>query len=528
MHTSLNFQRVTALLIAASLTPWTSACAPKKADKGAAAENIKADIAEVMAARRKRIVSMMPTEDSPKGDDEHPWLDWVKKIASTPQSTEVQKAGLHAKGDGEEQVEMLAHWLDAMKAYYVEEKIEPNEYWTQLGSARRVSKGTPWEEDTEFETLFFHAARLAKYWTLQQADSHDDRVISFFTYWKFVFDFNPKTAIYEDEVNVVCATKLGDFCKDIPMEERPFQVMRPYYEGYVKQVQAFQAKFPNSPYNTLLGRVAAIFKERGTKIAKWQEFPVLPEIRSTIPAPVRGNAILEITSKGVTVFDNAVRAVDKGWKADWTPDAKLSEEISKLTEEIRAAPSSAFNQSEVKLVAEANVPVKYFEPLLKSFIIGEHAKEWAVEWLVGRRRLDGSNRRAGYQIYVLPKEKAIAFKLRVGGKASQCSAWAVVGRDPFEAKGFQAVAYHDGKAIHLTKVGNDGAILSDQTVPSGPDSAERLDNWADGQTVTLAVAVQENVTYEQWLEALNGVALDCDKDECKLQRNQPVFIATCK
>lgn len=527
--------RLPALALVLGL-PLLPACAPKKPDKGAKAEAVVSAIDDALQNRRQRMVAALPTEDTPHAEgDEHPWLAWIKKVATTPPVADIEKAGLKARGDTAEKVELISKWLQSQKQYYIDQKIEPNEYHAALAGARRVSKGTPWEQDAEFDELFFHAAELAHTWNLFAGDPHDDRVVRFFTYWKFVFGFEPKTSIYEDEVNLLCATKLNGYCKDIPMEERPFQVMKPYYEGYLKQIADFKAKFPQSPYNAFLDRVAAQYQTRIGQVPKWEEFPKFPEIRSTLAAPVRGNAVLEINEKGVLFMDNVMRSAAKPdektgavWQADYAPDSALVEAVGKLAEDVRSTTASQYNQSNIMVLPEPKVPVRYLEPLLRSTIVGEHGKEWATMWLVGRRRADGTNRRAGFQITLLAKDKVVPFKVKSGGKPNQCTAWAVVGKDPYEAKGFQAVVFHDGKEVHTGRLGGEGILQGEQTVASGPNTADQLDTWADGQSTTLVVAVPEGVPYATLLEALNGVALDCDKDECRTLRNQPVFLATCR
>ncbi len=537
------------LLTGALLLP---ACAPKKADKGAANEAVLSAIDDALQNRRQRMVAALPVEDTPHADgDEHPWLAWIKKISTTPPVADIEKAGLKSRGDTAEKVEVLSKWLQSQKQYYIEQKIEPNEYHAGLAGARRVSKGTPWEQDAEFDELFFHAAELARTWNLFAGDPHDDRVVRFFTYWKFVFGFNPKTSIYEDEVNVICATKLDGYCKDIPMEERPFQVMKPYYEGYLKQIADFKAKFPQSPYNAFLDRVAAQYQARIGQVPKWEEFPKFPEIRSTLAAPVRGNAVLEVNEKGVLFMDNVMRSAAKPevkpgekpaektaektaekpaplWVADYAPDPTLVEAVGKLAEDVRSTTASQYNQSNIMVLPEPKVPLRYLEPLLRSTIAGEHGKEWATMWLVGRRRADGTNRRAGFQITLLAKDKVVPFKVKSGAKLNQCTAWAVVGKDLYEAKGFQAVVFHDGKDVHAGRLGGADTLQGEQIMASGPNTAEQLDTWTDSQSSTLVVAVPEGVPYSTLLEALNGVALDCDKDECRTARNQPVFLATCR
>ncbi len=527
------------LLVAATLAvPALPGCGPQKKKSEIRAEEGAAALNEAMAARRKRILAMLPTDDEP-GSEEHPWLAWIKRAVATTPANEVKKAGLKGKGSKvEDQAQADAAWLETQRDYYRNEKIAPNDYWRELSLARRAGEGQPWAEDVEFDVLFLHASELAHTHNLFAADPHDDRVTRFFTYWKWIFDFKPETSLFEEECNRLCEQKLGEFCKKIPMEERPFQIMKPYYEGYVKQVEAFKAKFPQSPYNAFLDRIAAQYKTRAAKVPGFDEFPVLPGIRSTIPAPIRGNAVLSVTQKGVALMDNLLRSPENAapdakpgapaWKPDWTPDPKLLEQAAALVEDVRSSTISAYNQSSIFIVPEAQVPVGYLESIMRAIITGERSKEWTTMILTGRRRGDASNRRAGFTLSLMAKDKAVPFKLKApGGKAMQCVAWAVVGKDLFDAKGFKPVVFHDGKQVHTGRLADDGTIQSLQSAP-GHGEGDRLETWADQQTSSIVVAVAQNAPYEAWLEALNGVALHCDKDGCGQLRTQPVFVGTCK
>ena len=540
MLRSNSLRSFLASLLLVTLLP---ACAnePKKKKSAAKSEAAATGVADVMEMRRKRIMATLPEGDEMTGD-EHPWLAWVKKGVAISPANELRKAATAVENTPvAEQAEALAKWAEAARAYYQDEKLEPNEYWNTLATARRLSAGTPWEADMEFERLMFHAAELARSWTLFDADRRDDRVLRFFTYWKFVFDFNPKTGIYEDEVNWVCGNKLGDYCKDIPMEERPTQVQKRYYEGVIAQIEAYKQKFPTSPWNPLLDRFAVKYKEKAAKVPKFEEYPVFPGIRSTFAAPLGGNAVLTITDKGVNLMDNQLRKPEDGWKPDWAPDAKLSEDIGKLVEAVRSTTQSQYNQSNILLVTLADVPMRYLEAALRATIVGEHAKEWTSAWLVGRRRGDGSNRRAGYQISILPvaaagdkknhvdatPNKTVPFSFSLDKKTWKCLAWATVGKDPYEAKAFQSIVFNDGKLVHAARISGKGELIGDQAAPSDGEGG-RLEAWGDAQATSIVIAVPETATYKQLLEAMNGVALRCDVEGCKVPRVQPVFLATCK
>lgn len=540
MLRSSLFRSVVATCVLLAFVP---ACGnqPKKKKSAVKSEAAATSLAEVMDMRRKRVMATLPDGDEMTGE-EHPWLAWIKKGVAISPANDLRKTVTDAENSPvADQAEALAKWTEAARTYYQDEKLEPNEYWTTMGTARRLAAGTPWKADLEFEVLLFHAAELARSWTLMESDRHDDRVLRFFTYWKFVFDFNPKTGIYEDEVNWVCANKLGDFCKDIPMEERPGQVQRKYFEGVAKQIEAYKAKYATSPWNPLLDRFAAVYKAKAEKLPKFEEFPIFPGMRSTFAAPLGGNAVLSITDKGVNLMDNQLRKPADGWKADWAPDAKLSEDIAKLVEAVRETTQSQYNQSNILLVTLPTVPVRYLEAALRASIVGQHAKEWSTAWLVGRRRGDGTNRRVGYQISILPVaaagdkknhvdatvNKTVPFSFTLDKKKWQCLAWANVGKDPFEAKGFQSIVFHDGKQIHAARISGTGALTSDQAAPSDGE-AGRLEPWADAQATSIVVAVPETASYKDLTEAMNGVALRCDAEGCKVPRTQPVFIATCK
>lgn len=539
LHTPVRLLSV--LIALAVALPVLQGCGEQKKKSEIRAEEGTANIADLLATRRARIVKQLPTSDDP-GDEEHPWLAWIKRSVTTTPSNDLRKIAIKAKKTAAaDQAETLAKYFEAQREYMLNEKIAPNDYMREMAPARRDAQGQPWAVDLEFDAIFFHAAEQARTYTLFAWDPHDERVIRFFTYWKYVFDFVPRTSIFEDEVNRLCDEKLNGYCKTIPMEERPFQVMRPYYEGTIAKIAGYKAKFPNSPYNPLLDRIAAHYKIRIEKVPKFEEFPVLPAIRSTMAAPLGGNAVMWVTDRGITLMDNELRkpgvapvVADKPagapWKADWLPDEGLTAQISALVQDVRSSTISQYNQSPIFIVPAPDVPVGYLEPLLRAAVVGPNAKEWPQQILVGRRRSDGSNRRAGFTISVLAADKAVPFKLKPIGakKALTCTAWAVVGKDPFEAKGFKPVVWHDGDKVTTARLADDGTLNDAQTAP-GHGDGDRLETWADQQTASMVVAVSAKAGYAKLLEALNGVAVKCGEEEgCRIPRTSPIFIATCR
>lgn len=542
----MRFRLTSAVLAAAFVLPVLPACGEKKKKSEIRAEEGATCLKDVLEARRKRLASGIPAEDE-SSSDEHPWLAWIKKGVTVSPASDIRACGVKGKGSpAEEQSEVLARFFETQRDYFLSEKAVPNEYASALLGAQRVSAGQPWEADIAFDALFFHAAELARTWTLFASEPRDDRVTRFFTYWKYAFDFKPETSIYEEEVNKLCAQKLGEFCKKLPMEDRPYLVMKPYFEAVAKQAEDFQAKHAASPFAGLAGRIAARFKERAGKVPTFDEYPVLPAIRSTVPAPYTGNAVLMVTDKGVSLMDNALRLPNPPppqpgeqpkppWKPDFSAqDPKLAEDVSKLVQDVRSSTMSAYNQSTIYVVPQAEVPVGYLEPLMRATIVGDNAKEWPTMTLVGRRRADNTNRRAGFTITLTKPDKVVPFKLKApksdsahGGKTLTCTAWAAVGKDQLEAKGFRPVVWHDGKQVHTGRLTDDGTIDGVQgAAPHG--DGDRLETWTDGQNASIVVAVPQSATYAQWLEALNGVALKCDKDECSTARSVPVFLATCR
>ncbi|MCO4761414.1 MAG: hypothetical protein KC502_07910 [Myxococcales bacterium] len=531
-------KRALVLLLALTFVPMVG-CGPKqkKKKKDIRAEKGIAKLEEIMAGRRKRLLSNLPKSDKPEGDSGHPYLEWMGKVAGTVSRTEFKKVGVIARGTKVAGVaDTLATWMGAQKKFYFNEKMSPKDYWRDAKLAFRASKGTKWEEDLAFELIFFHVGASARWHDLfaEGRGPRDDRVTYFSMYRNLVFDFKPKTSLFQEETNVLCNTKLGDYCKEIPMELRPFQVMKPYYEKIIGQLEAFKKTYPQSGYNTFVDRLIPWYQARIKAVPKWEEFPKLPGIRSTVAAPVSGNAALFVTSRGIGLMGIALRKPGQGeppWKADWTkPDTDLQTRVSQLMDDTRKSTVSNYNQSNMLLVPDPDVALTFIEPLLKSSIIGEHAKEWPTVLLVGRRRSDGSNQRAAFTITLLAADKTIPFKLKAPGakgKAKSCAAWAVVGRDKLEAKGFTPAIYHDGKQVHAGKLGADGTLRSPQSAaPHG--EGDRLEKWADSQQTSIVVAVDSDAPYKRLLEALNGVALRCADKECKTSRTQPVFVATCK
>lgn len=523
-------KRASAILLIGALLLPLAACGPKKKAKEERAEKGDDRLAELMSERRKRLAETMPASDEPDGSS-HPWLAWVGQVAGTVSRSELKKVGVIARGTPTAAMaDELGTWLESQKAFYFDEKMAPNEYWRDLSIASKSAVGKPWQLDLEFDKIFFHAAEMARTNKLFASAPDDDRVTRYFTYWLLVWGFEAKTSLFQEEVNKLCKTKLGTFCDEIPMEQRPFQVMKPYYEQVKGMIGEFRKNYPSSPYDAFLVRLDAAYDKRIAEVPAWSEKPRLVGMRSTVPAPVPGNAVLFVSDEGVTLMDNVLRKAgdpDKPWKADWAADVELEKAINLLVEDVRSSTVSNFNQSRILVLPQGDVPMRYLQSLVRATIVGEHAKEWPTMLLVGRRRADGSNERVGFLISLLETEKLVSFKLDAPGKGKvSCSAWAVVGGQRHEAKGFTAAVYHDGSKVHVGRLSPDGAYKDVQSADRHGEG-ERLEKWADAQTNSMVVAVPASATYEQWIEAMNGVALRCNEEGCKQERSNPVFLATC-
>ena len=549
MTIATNTPRILSLLLIAAMTlPLMAGCGPKKKKKVLRAENGLAKLTEVMEARRKRMLAKLPATDV-KGDaEEHPWLAWIKKFAGSQSKSEFKKVAVMARGtDIARAGDELATWLEAQKRYFRDEKMSPREYYRDMSTAARSAKGQPWAQDLEFERLFFHAAEAARTHDMfaEQWGPMDDRVTRYFTYWLLIFDFKAKSSLFQEETNTLCNAKMGDFCKEIPMEQRPFQVMKPYYNKVLEEIAGYKKEFPQSPWNAFLDRIAAQYQQRVKNVPKWEEVPVLAPIRSTVAAPVGGNAVLYIEEDGIALMENVLRRAgqapkemdDKGeqkeigpvWEPNWKRDAELERQISVLAEDVRSSTVSQFNQSTVLLITLATVPVSFIRAALSATVIGEHAKEWPTVMLVGRRRGDGSNRRAGYLLSIMASDKTVSFKLIPPGqkKALECVAWANIGKQTFEAKGFAPVVWHDRKKVWTGKLATNGE-MRDAEGADGHGEGPRLEPWAERQNTSIVVATPPDATYAELLEALNGVAHRCEKERCRIERDQPVFVATCQ
>ncbi|MBM4342004.1 MAG: hypothetical protein FJ100_01305 [Deltaproteobacteria bacterium] len=517
------------------------ACGEQK-KAGSKVENATQCLSDLMDSRRKRAVAGIPASDDPD-QDEHPWLAWVKKNSQVAQGSDFKACAI--KGEGtpvRETAETLMRYFDDQRGFYADEKKETKEYLGGLVGAQRVSKGTTWEADVEFDALFFHAATLARYWTLLQSTPRDDRVTIFFANQLLLWNFDAKTSLYEEEISLLCQKKLGDYCKAIPMEDRPFAITRPYFEGVAGLFDAYKDKYPQSPYATFAARIAGVYKARAAKVPEYKEFPVLPAIRSTKPAPYSNNATFLVSQeKGLFLMDNPLRVpnppppanpTDKpkpAWKGDYALDPGLAKEVAILVQDVRSNMVSQFNQSLIYFVAEGKVPVQFIEPLLRACIEGEHAKNWPSFVLVGRRRADGTNRRSGFNATLSKVEEVGKFKVKAptSGKVLSCEAWASIGKDQLGGTGFKPIVFHEGAQIHIGRLNDDGTIASVQSA-AGHGDGERLEKWADQQNMSMVVAVPQSATYEQWLEAINGVAYKCEDDECSRERGIKVFLATCK
>lgn len=530
------------LLLMLALAAPLVGCGPKKKKKSAErAAKAEARVVELMEERRKRLAAKIPTADE-KGEDEHPWLAWIKEgVASTP-ATDLKEAAVKARRTPwASKAKALASWLEAQKKYYRSEDLPPNAYMREITTATKAVEGTPLEVDLAFEHVFIHAAQLATmhnlFWGGRQ--KRDDRVTRFFTFWKWIFDFKPETSILEDEVNKLCKAKLGDFCKDVPMESRVFRVMKPYWEGCAEKAEAFRKKYPGSAYDAFAGRIAKVFAAYAEKVPEYPEDPKLPAIRSTVSAPYTGNAALFVVERGVVLLDVPLRRKGdeaKPWDGDLTkPDPQLAKEVSMLMEDTRKNTTSTYSQSELFVVAEPDVSQGYITELLRGTIVGPTAKQWPRVNLVGRRRSDGSNLRAGFKLAVIDAERARTIKIDGPDGKQACTIWAAVGPEALDPAGFVGVVLHNGEQIHTGKIDPKGKVSGVQTAAPHGDG-DRLEQWSALQQRSVLVAGKASNSYAQMLEMLNGVAIRCEmtdfqgkqEERCKKLSPVPVFVATCE
>lgn len=541
IKTSSLWRPLAAALVVAMAAPLAVGCGEEK-KQGTREEIATKCLSDLLDARRARALKNVPTQDD-AGDDEHPWLAWMKKLAGVAQGSDYKACSIKGEGTPAEEVaDTLGRWLELQKVYYIDEKTGPNEYMAALQGALRVSKGKPWESDIEFELVYFHAAELARSWTLFASEPNDDRVTRFYTYMKYAFGITkPVDGPLEDKDNQICQEKLKDFCASVPMEKRPYALMKPYFGAAGQLMEGFKSKYPQSPYAEWAGRMAKVYVDRAAKVPKYEEYPVLPAIRSTVAAPYSGNAVLMITAdQGLALMDNLLRsptppAPKEGekpkpaWKGDYAFDAELVKEVKQLVQDVRASTVSQFNQSQIYVVAEPKVPVGFIEPLLRASIDGENSKGWPTTVLVGRRRSDGTNRRAGFTMTLSKANEVIKFKIKSpAGKAMACEAWAAIGKDQLTGAGFKPIVFHDGTQVHTGRLAEDGTIQALQSAP-GHGDGDRLEAWTDQQNSSVVVAMPATASYANWLEALNSVALKCsDAEYCKTERNVKIFIATCK
>lgn len=532
--------RLLATLALTAALPTVQGCEQPKKKSEVRAETGAQCLTTVMEARRKKMTELLPKSE--ESDDEHPWLAYIKKISAVPPITEFKACAVEGAGSpAEEQGTVLARFVESQREYFQNEKRAPKEYWADLQGAQRVSQSQKWEADLEFEVLYWHLAELARSWTLFSSDTRDDRVLRFFSYQLRLWGFDAKTSLYTDEVGKMCKEKLGDVCKDMPDEDRPFFVMGLYFEAMAKKIDDYIAKYPQAPYNEFLKRAAAVYRDRAAKVPKHIEFPVLPGIRSTVSAPYSGNATLMLSKKGVALMDANLRLAEAPppaagakptppWKADWLADPALIKEAATVVESVRSNTVSPYSQSTLYVVPEPEVPVGYIAPILRATITGPASKNWFSFVLVGRTRFDGTNRRSGYTVSLIKPELVTKFSVIHPGtkKKLACEAFAAIGKDQIEAKAFKPIVLHGGDQVYTGRLADSGELTDLQAAPPHGDG-ERLESWAAAQNMSIVVAVPESATYAQWIEALNGVAYVCEKDNgCLVPRATPVFLATCK
>jgi len=527
------------LVVALVITAAIAACGPKKLspeEKNAAA---RTEIGKILQDRRDTIVKSFPTDD--KADGEHPWIGWIKRATIAPPTTEFEKIAVKYKDTPmAKHAKDLSEWMERQRLFYKhEQSVSVKELMRDIKNAQASLGDGTWREDLDFDELFAHAEKvmsMPRFFVLPD-NAKDDRVTQLLTYWRYVWDFEPLTSLFEDEVNKLCKAKLPGVCDDVPMENRPFKVLKPYFEALAARCETFKKTHAQSAYNPIVDRLSKLFSDHAKrvdeafKLPDYEVFPDLASIRSTRPAPIGGNALLVITQRGVAILDVPLRDPAKGWKPNgWKADKELAGEISKIVDEVRSSTASPYSQADITIVTEKPVTMDIIEPALRATIKGDKAKGWPRIVLTGRHRADGSMQRAGYRSVLLGKDlegEAMVVNPE-NGKKLTCGVWGIIGEDARAATAFPSVVLRADKRVHAGRLAPDGKLGEIKSVePYGDGNA--LETWADQQQGSILVATLGSSTYEQLLEALNAAAYRCTPDaECNTLRSQPVYMGTCR
>ncbi len=368
-----------------------------------------------------------------------------------------------------------------------------------------------------------------------------------------VFELPPsdKRAVeesYRSYRDRVCAERVDGGCK-VPYEHRDKVVMGAYIAKMSNRLEAYREKHPGF-LQKVQARIRGDLKVAAKAARVPPEYPLLPDTMASWASPPLTQVF--IGANGARFYSKGPRhdvqidmlAAPKSWGLTAVERNKMGDEVSRLLGDVRDAGAHDLYYGELHLQLDRSVPVSVLTALRRVFQdgIATHA------WFVGRRRHDGSLRRAAFGGAGVDKESALPIAVPLGDTTQVCRPVVGIGTDAISAADIRAHLVVDGNTLTLqdppppvVEPGKEPPAVKEPVRPPTPPRApvtaaltgDRLKAVAmrrelrtRGEAVLLAVP--HSMTYDQLHQLVNTVAIACDEPVCNKSRvTAKLLLAVC-
>ncbi len=409
-----------------------------------------------------------------------------------------------------------ARYLTFLGTYLKDAERDKAEALAKDPNAKLVP--TPFIDEAKFDLVFAHAIR----YLLIRASQDGDKVTSAVQpYWETAFDFPAKSSeSFSDYISRVCFAhpKLQEKCKGVPHEYRAQVVNTPYVRELKTKVEEYVKgrTDKNAMFADILGRFGTAFDSALGKVHVHTEDPVLP---STF-APVEGISGIKTSFSKKTGFKIEGQSISPSFTG--AVPMELTMRMTTLTDTLKATPGNRINIANVVVELDGDSPmttiadiIRAFPPVVKKTL------------LVGRRRVDGSMRRAPISIK-RPKKSAsptISFKFAEDAAPASCDMVGFTGR-PLLGKDKKSFFLHITpskiRAAETTYQKELRQFDAGATVNLGsPADMTQLLAWLEKNEGEIQLFLGGGFTYDDAMKHLSRVLYKCIDQEMVFDAGTP-------
>jgi hypothetical protein len=338
-------------------------------------------------------------------------------------------------------------------------------------------------------------------------------------------------------------------CADMPDEFRGMAIMNPYYDGLLCRLDSMKETLASSPWVGAVARLRTTFAraQADYPMEAFGEYPVFGSTFAYAPASQR--LVLEIGPQGVFFGDDRnpllgngqgrvtlESSEDNSYVLTSSGAGKLQSKVAKTLSEVRVNG----NQGLVGVKADGGYGASaVLTAALAPMALSEEERQSTLNqetWLVGRRRVDGSNMQKAQQLLLLGPKARMTVKVSGAAGSGQCSIVGYTGApivtEELPSPTAAVMLRSDRVSAGTFGEGNTSVASAGIKAASADVDWKALSAWATDQKDAVILGIDSGSSWSTALQALTALSWKCTEDGCKAgepRDGKPnVYVARCK